>query len=436
MPSLTDIANAEHQDDASAKRVLVVDENGDPAAPGGGTDPVGLKDTGGTPVNPATEDTLEAVRLLLDTVETKLQSIADNTDGLEGYSDGLETLITTLQGYVDQLEGYVDGLEGALATLNAKDFATATLQTTLNGHVDGIETALTTIQGYIDGLESILGTAADAASATGSVHAKLRQLADNTDGIETALTTIQGYVDGIEGYIDTLETIIGAAADASSPTGSIHAKLRAIATAIEIMDDWDESDRAKVNLIAGQVGVQGAAGASTANTQRVAIATDANAVTGPVADDSPASGNPISASGFAKSNDGTTPGAVAENDVARFITDLNRRLYVNAEHPQHWSFHSDGSSALTDSTVQSAPGAGFEIVITEILISTGAATALNAFLEEGSTKILGPWYLEATAGRGVHWRGNKHITPNTAVTITTSAAIAQGIDIQGYIQAV
>lgn len=49
-------------------------------------------------------------------------------------------------------------------------------------------------------------------------------------------------------------------------------------TALEIMDDWDETNRAAVNTIAGQVGVQGGVGASTALTQRVAIATDANVV--------------------------------------------------------------------------------------------------------------------------------------------------------------
>lgn len=54
--------------------------------------------------------------------------------------------------------------------------------------------------------------------------------------------------------------------------------LDAIQTSVEIMDDWDETNRAAVNLIAGQVGVQGAAGASTALTQRVAVATDANTV--------------------------------------------------------------------------------------------------------------------------------------------------------------
>lgn len=45
-----------------------------------------------------------------------------------------------------------------------------------------------------------------------------------------------------------------------------------------IMDDWDESDRAKVNPIVGQAGVQGAEGTITALTQRVTLATDDDGV--------------------------------------------------------------------------------------------------------------------------------------------------------------
>jgi hypothetical protein len=60
--------------------------------------------------------------------------------------------------------------------------------------------------------------------------------------------------------------------------GTIDSDTGNIATAVQIMDDWDESDRAKVNLIAGQAGVQGGAGTVSANTQRIALATDANAV--------------------------------------------------------------------------------------------------------------------------------------------------------------
>lgn len=50
--------------------------------------------------------------------------------------------------------------------------------------------------------------------------------------------------------------------------------LAAIAASASVLDDWDESDRAKVNPIAGQAGVQGASGVVTALTQRVVLATD------------------------------------------------------------------------------------------------------------------------------------------------------------------
>ena len=45
-------------------------------------------------------------------------------------------------------------------------------------------------------------------------------------------------------------------------------------TALQIMDDWDESDRAKVNLIAGQAGIAGGTGVDGATVPRVTLATD------------------------------------------------------------------------------------------------------------------------------------------------------------------
>lgn len=76
----------------------------------------------------------------------------------------------------------------------------------------------------------------------------------------------------------------GANADAAATaggTGTMQAKLRnltstndAIKTAVEIMDDWDETDRAKVNIIAGQAGVTAGAGSVAANTPRVTHASD------------------------------------------------------------------------------------------------------------------------------------------------------------------
>ena len=74
------------------------------------------------------------------------------------------------------------------------------------------------------------------------------------------------------------------------------------------------------------------------------------------------------------------------------------------------------------------------LYVTDIVCSTGAATALNIFFEESTTTVLGPWYLEAVAGRGlsIHFGTPKKITANTALTVTTSAAIAHSVDVTGY----
>ena len=54
----------------------------------------------------------------------------------------------------------------------------------------------------------------------------------------------------------------------------VEASASAIKTAVEIMDDWDESDRAKVNPIVGQAGVAAGAGAVGVTVPRVTLASD------------------------------------------------------------------------------------------------------------------------------------------------------------------
>ncbi len=56
--------------------------------------------------------------------------------------------------------------------------------------------------------------------------------------------------------------------------GTIDTDTGNIVTAIQIMDDWDESDRAKVNIIAGQAGVAAGAGSVGATVPRVTLASD------------------------------------------------------------------------------------------------------------------------------------------------------------------
>lgn len=53
-----------------------------------------------------------------------------------------------------------------------------------------------------------------------------------------------------------------------------NAVLDAIAASVAIMDDWDETNRAAVNLIASQAGVAGGTGVDAATVLRVSLATD------------------------------------------------------------------------------------------------------------------------------------------------------------------
>ena len=164
--------------------------------------------------------------------------------------------------------------------------------------------------------------------------------------------------------------------------------------------------------------------------------TNTNEVVGDAAHDDAAAGNPLLGAGVAIDTDDTAPPnrVSAEGDVVRLGTDRDGSQFVRPHGPQIWSYHENSSAALTDATVHAAPGAGLSLYVCTIVVSTGAATAFNIFFEEGSTTVLGPYYLEAVAGRGLALQFNppKKITANTALTATTSAAIAHSIDITGY----
>lgn len=65
------------------------------------------------------------------------------------------------------------------------------------------------------------------------------------------------------------------------PTGAAtETTLDEIKTAVEAIDDWDEANRAAVNLIASQTAVAGGTGVDAANVLRVTLATDIALPTG------------------------------------------------------------------------------------------------------------------------------------------------------------
>lgn len=96
--------------------------------------------------------------------------------------------------------------------------------------------------------------------------------------------------------IGTLEGITGGAGAvaANTPRMTLASDDPAV-TALQVMDDWDEADRAKVNPIVGQAGIAGDVGAPGATTTRTAEATPATVAFGAVTIDTTATGVEIRA---------------------------------------------------------------------------------------------------------------------------------------------
>lgn len=168
----------------------------------------------------------------------------------------------------------------------------------------------------------------------------------------------------------------------------------------------------------------------------LAAGTNTNEVVGDVAHSIAAAGNPLGVGGISQDTDDTAPPnrVDAEGDATRLATDRDGSLFVRTHGPQVWTYHFNGSTAQTDATVHAAPGAGLSLYVGTITFSSGAATAINLFFEEGASTVIGPFYLEATAGRGmaVTFNPPRKITANTALTMTTSAAIAHSVDVTGF----
>lgn len=177
--------------------------------------------------------------------------------------------------------------------------------------------------------------------------------------------------------------------------------------------------------------------ATDLDIRNLVAAQDQVEVVGDVAADVAAAGNPVQVGVVQETMADSAPSTrmSADADIGYFAG-TDGALFVIPTGPQTWSYHDDDVAAVTtDGTVHAAPGAGLSLYVTDIVFSIGVATASSIFFEESTTKVLGPYYLDATAGRGlvVHFGTPKKITANTALLVTNTGATTFGIDVTGFI---
>jgi hypothetical protein len=149
--------------------------------------------------------------------------------------------------------------------------------------------------------------------------------------------------------------------------------LNNIEASLSVLDDWDETDRAKVNIIAGQAGVDAGAGATTVKTLRTLSASDdplLTAVAGVAHGASAASVNPSLLGVYALAH-GANPTAVAAGQASKLYGNRAGVPFMIGGHPNVISTEwvvAAGDGAQTNLALVTI-GAGLKIVVTQAQIS-------------------------------------------------------------------
>jgi hypothetical protein len=282
------------------------------------------------------------------------------------------------------------------------------------------------------------GTANDTDDASGKrlpvkVAESVAITANAGSNLNTSALALEG---GNLASLVTLTAIIDSVLDA------IAADSAAASASLAILDDWDESDRAKVNPIVGQAGVQGGSGAVSATTQRVVLATDVAlpagtnnigdvdiltlpGVAGTVAHDDPDSGNPVKIGGVARTSD---PTAAANADRVNFIADLSgKQIVLPYALPEN--FLSGVTAAITgtgDTSVIAAQGSGIRIYVTHLLVTNSHATVGTVVeIKDNTTVIYRGYAAPAGGGFSATLPAPLRLTANTALqaaNVTTGSS--------------
>ena len=171
-----------------------------------------------------------------------------------------------------QLDTIIDTLETTLAAIETDQAAIEVLLTAANVDHAANEVLLGTIDADTNAIKVDMAAIEVLLTAANVDHAANEALLITIDEDTNA---IKGHVDGIEtlitstnSKIDTFDAVLDA----------IKVDTEAIETALEILDDWDDSNYANVNANIAGTDIVGGAGAVASGVQRMTLASDDPAV--------------------------------------------------------------------------------------------------------------------------------------------------------------
>lgn len=188
-------------------------------------------------------------------------SIVVNTDSI-AVSNGLQVQFSTNGTDIDRTESFTATTGGYFAVLPRES---RYVRVKVNAGV-GAQSFL-----RLQTIYSISDTGTNMISVSGAVTVTSGSVTVNNAAGASAVNIQDG------GNSITVDGSVTANAGTNLNTSALaleSGNLKTIADSLNTIDDWDESDRAKVNLIVGQAGVQGNTGTVTATTQRVVLATN------------------------------------------------------------------------------------------------------------------------------------------------------------------
>lgn len=121
--------------------------------------------------------------------------------------------------------------------------------------------------------------------------------------------------------------------------------------------------------------------------------------------------------------------AVADGEAVRQLSDSVGGT-VKGHRADAWTANGNYAAAQTDTEVKAQPGANLYLYVTDILFTTEGAN--NIFLESAAATMVPVVYLAANGGWTGHFQTPIRWPVNTAITITSSAAVNHSVLINGY----